>query len=149
MVWQFLIKLTAISMWPSNGSLGHLFLRNETLGRHKNLYNKLWYICIIKYTKQSKRTNSWYRQCLGWISRKLCWVKKVKPRTLYMVWVHLCNLYKWQNFRNREQFSGRQSLGRQGWERKEGEIIKEQCMAMFDILTESVSTCAYTCDENA
>lgn len=54
----------------------------------------------IKY----KETHFWYMQQFGWISRELWRVKKVLQKVIYCM-IPLCNILKWQNYRNREQIN--------------------------------------------
>lgn len=101
---------------PSNCSLGDLAQRNENSCSHKDLHMnvhsscinhdpklktnpmsfngwiaKLWYIHTMKYYWARKRKTIDMQQP-GWISKALCWVKKVNPKKLHSLWFHLYHI---------------------------------------------------------
>lgn len=65
-----------------------------------------------------KEQIDWYMQQAGWISRALCWVKKVSLGRLHNVWFHLLDCYdstrttfsKGRNYRDGKEISGCQGL---------------------------------------
>ena len=103
-VWQLLIRLD--THLPYSTSIEHLSQRNENLHSPKNLYANIHnsFICnsqkletiqmsfsrhMAKRTSEhpyhgvllsnEKGTSCCYIHWLGWIARKLCWVRKANP----------------------------------------------------------------------
>ena len=93
-------------------------------------------------TTQQKKRNQLLTQP-GWISRELCWVKKMPTPKGYVQYnLIYVTLLKWQNYKNGEQIDewlpGARDRAGTGCGCKKG--MGDPCDGVFSILTVSVTT---------
>lgn len=100
--------------------------------------NKLWYLHTMEYSSAVKRTNSWHWNNFNRSPENYVeWKKPTSKGNLCMI---PCNILKWQNYRDGEQFSGCQEERDRRWVTVETLVV----LALFSILTMVVITSTYT-----
>ena len=141
----------AITIWPSNDSLGHLSQRNEKLclsklsvHKHSSTFvimapnwyppscppigkflHKAWYIHTMKYYPAVIGMNYWYTQKLGKSPRNHAEGKKeINPKGYILYDSIYTTFLRWQNFRNVEQRSSFQGASEE-WQ-EGGECCHER-----------------------
>lgn len=122
-IWQLLIKLNTVTMWPSNSTSKHILKRNKNISPHKNLSTMLIQGLFIIGKKQEtiqisinwwinkqmaiKRDEvCWHMLQHGWTLKILCWVKEVNHRRSHIKLFHLYEMSRRGKSTEAEWISG-------------------------------------------